>query len=522
LKASGLIVGDDKEIHFTNRAANIIKTMVLGEQNSFGKQSIKKPYSIILAEQLRPKRKSALALASKITDSQNSDTLKVSQSDSSLKNKKYYYNDRVISRGVASPTSNKEYNVRIYENADGEYELWIFWGRTDGTMQSKKEATYKNIDSAKYKAQDIINNKKYGPNEYRAAIQKGYSPVNDSIPGISSLSPTMQPKPNTIKKNKTPLKPYAPKPIEEKQKDPKLVEEKPKELSDSEKEQQRLKTLDEITDTPVDRSRLDELRKTLLEGDEDEQIRASSQFNLKKFNAKKKVSDVSSEDIYSDDRATNEIVDASPVKDVVKAISEGRLRLVDIKKPSPELAESLIRDRKTALGMGMRFIKPLLDYPNVSPETLEILSNLRKDLETGYGEDIFNNDLAKQNLKEVESKLLSRATGNEPWALKIQILHPPEDLDEIKSPILRKKYFDYLSQTRGQQLPKVEKSLENSNGSQWLEEKMELRKKLLEESDSGEELPVSQHPEPQPSTEKSGLGILEQKQQLRRNLLNEE
>lgn len=65
LKSSGLITGDDKNIKFTNKAASVIKTFVLAETNQFQKKSIKKPYSIILAEQKTPKRKSALALAIK-------------------------------------------------------------------------------------------------------------------------------------------------------------------------------------------------------------------------------------------------------------------------------------------------------------------------------------------------------------------------------------------------------------------------------------------------------------------------
>ena len=76
LKISGLISGDVNGIKFTNKGASIIKTIVLGEQNSFSKKSVKKPYSIILAEQQKPKRKSTLALASEIKIDKCSDLLK--------------------------------------------------------------------------------------------------------------------------------------------------------------------------------------------------------------------------------------------------------------------------------------------------------------------------------------------------------------------------------------------------------------------------------------------------------------
>jgi hypothetical protein len=64
LKTRGLIYGEKEQIKFTTQAAKIIKMMVLSENNAFGKKSVKKPYSVILAEIKSPKRKSNLALAS--------------------------------------------------------------------------------------------------------------------------------------------------------------------------------------------------------------------------------------------------------------------------------------------------------------------------------------------------------------------------------------------------------------------------------------------------------------------------
>jgi len=64
LKTKGLLYGTDRQIKFTIKAAKIIKMLVLSETNNFRKKSVKKPYSVILAETKIPKRKSNLALAS--------------------------------------------------------------------------------------------------------------------------------------------------------------------------------------------------------------------------------------------------------------------------------------------------------------------------------------------------------------------------------------------------------------------------------------------------------------------------
>ena len=68
LKARGLLYGEKDQIRFTTHAAKIIKMMVLAEGNAFGKRSVKKPYSVILAETKSPKRKSNLALAQKLAE----------------------------------------------------------------------------------------------------------------------------------------------------------------------------------------------------------------------------------------------------------------------------------------------------------------------------------------------------------------------------------------------------------------------------------------------------------------------
>jgi hypothetical protein len=50
LKAASLVSGDTKIIKFTSKAARVIKTLVLSEQNAYTKSAVVKPYSVILAE----------------------------------------------------------------------------------------------------------------------------------------------------------------------------------------------------------------------------------------------------------------------------------------------------------------------------------------------------------------------------------------------------------------------------------------------------------------------------------------
>jgi len=57
LRAHGLIDGDQRQIRFTDRAARVIRTLVLGEHNTFRKDSVKKPYSVILADSKRLPKK---------------------------------------------------------------------------------------------------------------------------------------------------------------------------------------------------------------------------------------------------------------------------------------------------------------------------------------------------------------------------------------------------------------------------------------------------------------------------------
>jgi len=523
LKASGLIVGDDKEIRFTNRAANIIKTMVLGEQNSFGKQSIKKPYSIILAEQLKPKRKSALALASKIIDSQDGDMLKIADALPDFKDKKYYYNERVISKGIASATSNKEYNARVYLNDDGKYELWFFWGKTDGTLQSKKEGTYGDAWNATHKAQEMISAKKYGPNQYKPAQEWGYSSVNESIPGTKADKEKKEK--DTTENTFTKIKKYKPKTcpicgiitekfddsskmcfkckLHKEQKEhtkkmektyQKLTKEDVKELKEKllekniEKGKEKFKkmpikkeklTLEQLIKNPPDN--LDVIKDPELKSKYfdyllnkggasniseaetrnpfnkqgvaylEEKLLSSIKIASEKPEYVLSQNEVSPAKSSSQEGLRKNILENKnvTVEDVVKAIRNRVVLFKEIPNPSFQLVERLIHEFKgnKSIPIPERTIINFLNSSgNIAPETLEILASYRKIYANKY-RDCENPELKSQIVKALfalEQKLLEKVvTGKEDWALEI-VKEKSIPVNEIKNPVLRKRYWNYL------------------------------------------------------------------------------
>jgi len=62
LKALGFIAGGTESAHYTSRGKEIIRNMVLSEQNSFSDQRVEKPYSEILAE-MDKRKKQGIRLA---------------------------------------------------------------------------------------------------------------------------------------------------------------------------------------------------------------------------------------------------------------------------------------------------------------------------------------------------------------------------------------------------------------------------------------------------------------------------
>jgi hypothetical protein len=198
LKTSGFLVRKDQGVSFTEKAEQIIQTMVLGEENSFHKNSVKKPYSLILAESKAPKRSSSLThTASSGNDKKDVMrtgglvSLAMSENlytipDSAIPNSssKWIWNQRKIALSD-SGTGYKEYTVRVYENGDGTWDVWGFNGKLNGTMARQPKGRYHSRNAALSRANEVISEKhKY---KWRAE-EKGVAPINTSIPGKSGQS----------------------------------------------------------------------------------------------------------------------------------------------------------------------------------------------------------------------------------------------------------------------------------------------------------------------------------------------
>ena len=63
LKTLGLLSGDDETVRLTARGREVIKTLVLNEENQFGSRRAHKPYTEILAEMQRGKGRRPVRLA---------------------------------------------------------------------------------------------------------------------------------------------------------------------------------------------------------------------------------------------------------------------------------------------------------------------------------------------------------------------------------------------------------------------------------------------------------------------------
>jgi len=276
LKASNFIAGDDT-IRFLPRAVSVIKTMVLSEDNDFGKRSERKPYSVILAEiKGAASGGPRLALGSAVTASAtDGDGFRFALGiDLSVKTAKIfvplekiprsdthyirserliYYNDR---------GSDKEYVIRVYQYDDGTFATIAFNGRTGGTLQTQPkyygdslsvaDAIFNSVQEEKinkgYERESYIYNLLSLRREYlrttgHSAIPETQAPgrpfaeVGEEAP-LSAPEPTLAPTPQTEARKPAP-KSQPPKP-----------ETQQKSISDGEIK----KFVDKITgqDTPID------------------------------------------------------------------------------------------------------------------------------------------------------------------------------------------------------------------------------------------------------------------------------
>jgi hypothetical protein len=193
LKTSNLIVGDGNIVKLTPKAVGVIRTMVLGEQNKFGADAQKKPYSQILADSKLPKKTSNLAFASAIDltgDATDGVNLSVNaQMNVPLPPEKiptssteYIYSWRgTYSEG----TSNKQYIVRVYRYPDGTFSVVAYNGRIGKGLAVQPKGLYIDEHTARGIANNIVVEKR----------GKGYIAAADNMqaPGRSAESRAERP-----------------------------------------------------------------------------------------------------------------------------------------------------------------------------------------------------------------------------------------------------------------------------------------------------------------------------------------
>lgn len=206
-------VGPSGGFSFTAKSVDVIKTFVLAEKNNFEKKSVKKPFSIILAESKMPKRKSRLALANSqinLTKTASGD-VQIPGKVTPYRDQVYIYNNRLIFK---EGTSDKEYTVRVYISDRGPdiYEVWAFNGRTNGTQIPHPKGEYNNRNTAQRIANENVSEKR--AKGYTDATDFGERDTNRNLPGVSeSAAPARspaRPAPSAPRTTRTPSVPVAP------------------------------------------------------------------------------------------------------------------------------------------------------------------------------------------------------------------------------------------------------------------------------------------------------------------------
>jgi len=183
LKASNLICGDDRAIRFTQKGSTVIQTMVLGEENSYAKTAVKKPYSVILADIRSPKRASNLALASAglpdVLAQRTPPNISIDPSRRPTAQTPYVSSTRLHYTGGSS---NKEYTVRVYRGSDGRYLVMCFNGRYGQTQTMQPKGDCATLSEARAIAAACVDSKR----------GEGYSTAggeNSTIPGVPDSGP---------------------------------------------------------------------------------------------------------------------------------------------------------------------------------------------------------------------------------------------------------------------------------------------------------------------------------------------
>lgn len=188
LKAASLVHGSTNIIQFTPKAARVIKTIVLSEQNAYSKKAVSKPYSMILAE-AKAFATSRSTLAFQRTASLNVEAqrnIPIEPGFLPLVGTPWESSRRIIN---TSGGSNKQYIVRVF-SINGRYVILAWNGSNISgrglTLQPK--GTFSSASQALAVRDALLDSK----------MREGYRPASEiNHPDLLGTSPERQSSPTT-------------------------------------------------------------------------------------------------------------------------------------------------------------------------------------------------------------------------------------------------------------------------------------------------------------------------------------
>ena len=204
LKASGLIAGDLHVVKLTPAGKGIIRALVLSEENSYAKKSVRKPYSQIMADHKRATRGSPmLAVASvnsanlataptylKIEEAQQKprNVLPRGQSPDGVRDAEYLDSTLLHFR---AGTSDKVVLVRVYDLEEGNFATVAWTGRRGGNLTAQTKYEGRSSTQAHMVADQMVS----------AERRRDYEPISDvyanrdtyGVPRGSSQAPEAAP-----------------------------------------------------------------------------------------------------------------------------------------------------------------------------------------------------------------------------------------------------------------------------------------------------------------------------------------
>jgi len=182
LKAASLVHGDSQVVGFTAKAVRVIKTLVLAEQNVYTQQSVKKPYSLIMAEN-KAKSANHSTLAFQRTASVNV----TAQANGEISpeyipgaNDPYIKSRRFVR---TEGGSNKQYIVRMFR-VNGRYVVIAWRGRiSDRHLTMEKKGTFSSMAQAEAQFSAVERDRTRRSDPYRPATEVSH-------PSLLGVSPT--------------------------------------------------------------------------------------------------------------------------------------------------------------------------------------------------------------------------------------------------------------------------------------------------------------------------------------------